>query len=218
MNAGYERRVRPCARWGRAAASRRASLCLLAALPICLGGCSVRTSRFEIIDFRKSGQLEQYHEVFDEAYYDIDGNGHVEIVLRRTDLSETDPGQEITQMVHLRTVWRSIPGETVASRTQINGTVCYLIRSGRTGATFEGAGSVFCKENRRKDTLKGTLELALLRPTRRLTGERPLFERAQLAGEFRAKRDRRRVVRLVNEMNRQFGPLPPYQPPTPGLP
>lgn len=185
-------------------------------LLVCVIGCSARTSTFEIVDYRESGQPKRYRETFNEAYYDVDPHGNVEIVFRRSEPSEADPDREITQVVHIRSVWRSIPGWTVAHSTQINGTVGYLILTGRVGATFEGAGSVFFNENHRKNRLKGTLDLALLRPTRRLAGGNPIFERAELKGKFRAKRDRRRLVRLVNDMNRLFGPLPQYQPPAPG--
>jgi hypothetical protein len=181
-----------------------------------ISGCAGPVSKFKIVDYRESGSTKGYHETFAEAYYDIDPQGNMEIVLRRTEPTEADPGREITQVIHIRSVWRSIPGDTVAHETQINATVGYMIMSGRMGAAFEGAGAVFFKENRGKDTLTGTLDLALLRPTRRLAEGGLIFERAELAGKFHAKRDRRRLIRLVNEMDRLFGPLPRYQPPTPG--
>ncbi len=183
----------------------------MVALVVTAGGCSARWSRFLVVDYRDTGEPKRYQETFKEAYYSIGGDGNVELVLRRSQPSESDPDVDITQLIHIRTVWRSIPGQTVADRTQINGVISYLIAGGGVGATFEGAGSVFFKENRRGDRLRGTLERALLRPTRRLAGGHSLFNRAQLQGEFQAKRDRRRVVRLVHEMNRLFGPLPPYE-------
>ena len=43
-----------------------------------------------------------------------------------------------------------------------------------------------------------------------------VLERAEVTGEFRATRDRRRVVRTLNDMSRRFGPLPRYDaPPSP---
>ena len=115
-------------------------------------------------------------------------------------------------MIHIRGIWRCIPGATVAHRTQINGTVSYHIVSGKVGATFKGAGSVFFKQNDRRDTLTGTLELALLRPQRRIVADSTLFERAELMGEFRAKRDPRLVVRTVNEMDAIFSQPPKRSP------
>ncbi len=179
------------------------------ALTLAVGGCSTRTAEFTIVDYRESGPTKQYQESFEEAYYSIDELDNVDIVLRRTEPSITDADQEITQIIHLRTMWHSIPGSTVADRTQINGKVLYGVVSGPIGATFEGGGSVFFKHNPQQDTLNGTLESALLKPTRRLTSSSDFFKRAELSGEFHAVRDRRRVVRIIHDIDRIFGPLPP---------
>ncbi len=181
----------------------------LALLLFAIPGCSVGESTFEIADYREPGVAKRYRESFDEAYYTLDDDGNLDLILRRSEPSESDPKHIITQVIHIRSVWRCIPGETVTHRTQINGTVSYHIISGRVGATFEGAGSVFFKHRKRTDTLTGTLDLASLRPKRRLAGGADLFRRAELRGRFRATRDPRRVVRIINEMNRLFGPLPP---------
>jgi hypothetical protein len=185
----------------------------LVVLPLFLiTACSTGRSSFEIVDYRESGAAKRYREMFSEAYYDIDPAGYVQIALRRSQPGRADPNTKITQIIHIRSIWQSIPGRTVANETQINGTVSYSIMSGRIGATFEGAGSVFCRQDRDQDMLTGTLELAILKPMRKIAGGRPLFERAQLSGRFRAERDRRRLIRLVNETNRLFGPLPHADP------
>ena len=184
-------------------------------LPIflCLvSGCSTAACRFEIVDHRAGDGDRRYTETFDEAYYDLDGRGNVDIVLRRRQASEAEPADSITQVIHIRSVWRPIPGQTVAGKTQINGCVSYIIVGGRSGATFEGAGSVFFSENEAKGTLTGTLDQASLRPVRRLAGGSSLFERAELSGAFQAHRDKRNTARIINEMNRLFGPLPTYRP------
>ena len=139
----------------------------------------------------------------------LDEHGNVDLVLRRSTAGQTNTNRVITQVVHIRSFWRSIPGETVAHRTQINGLITYCIISGRGGATFEGAGSVFFKQKRRGNTLSGTLDLASLQPKRQLVSDSPVFKRAELTGTFRATHDPRRVVRIINDMNRLFGPLPP---------
>ena len=102
--------------------------------------------------------------------------------------------------------------ESVAHRTQINAQVSYFIRSGELGQTFEGAGSVFFYSDRRGDTIGGTLDLARLKPVRRLVASADLFERVDLSGTFVARRDPKRVQQIVHDMNRRFGPRPPYQP------
>ena len=177
-----------------------------------LSGCAVRPSTFEIVDYRDPGDAKRYQESFDEAYYDLDNHGNVNLVLRRSGAGEGDGAGEsdVTQVIRIRSVWRPVPGRTVSHATQINATVSYFIASGRVGDAFEGAGSVFFSQDRGKDTLTGTLDHAVLRPKRQLAPGEPLFARAELSGEFRAARDRRQVVRIMNETDRRFGPMPPH--------
>jgi len=171
-------------------------------------GCTGRVSTFEIVDYRDPGDAKRYRETFDEAYYDLDNQGNVNIVLRRTGGRSGAGETEVTQIVRIRSVWRPVPGKTGSRATQINATVSYYVVGGRIGDTFEGAGSVYFTQNRGKDVLNGTLDRAVLRPKRQLTPAEPLFARTELSGEFRAARDRRQVVRIMNEADRLFGPLP----------
>jgi hypothetical protein len=172
-------------------------------------GCSTRATTFEIVDYREMGDARRYRETFNEAYYTLDGRGNVDIILRRDTTpgeGETGASPAITQVIHIRSVWRSIPGDTVANRTQINATVSYHILSGRVGATFEGAGSVFYERVRQSNVIRGTLGLATLQPKRLLTSGTTLFRQAEIVGEFEAKENPRRVTQIINEMNRRFGP------------
>jgi hypothetical protein len=182
-----------------------------AAVVAAASGCSAYASTFEIVDYRQAGSAERYRETFDEGYFDIDEHGNVDIVLRRAAPTSDRASQTITQIVHIKSVWRSIPGTTVAHRTQLNGTISYHILSGQTGASFEGAGSIFFDLGMGKDSLSGTLGLAVLHPKRRLAADPLLFRQAELKWHFRASRDPRRVVRIVNEMNRLFR-QPPNRP------
>ncbi len=169
-------------------------------------GCAERVSRMAITDYREPGLAARYQETFDEAYYDIDALGNVDVVLVRGSVLANDNSDRPIQVVHIRSFWRPIPGRTVTHRTQINGTVTYYITSGSVGATFEGAGSVFFKRNKRLDTLSGSLDLARLKPVRRLTQDGAIFRSADITGEFHAVRDRRRLVRIIHEMDRRFAP------------
>ena len=158
-------------------------LCLMAGLTLA-AGCSIRSSAIDIIDYRGPGEAKRYHETFDEAYYDVDKEGNVHIVLRRETSGNGQQGRPITQVVHIRSLWRSIPGRTVAHRTQINSTLTYCMTSGYETAMFEGAGSVFFTRSDRTDTLTGRLDLARLRPVHTRTAQRTLFRGAELSGEF----------------------------------
>ena len=181
-------------------------LCLLVlAMPL---GCRVHPTAFEIVDYREPGNVKLYRETFDEAYYGLDNQGNVNIVLRRSGGRSGAGESEVTQIIRIRGVWRPVAGKTGSHPTQINATVSYYIVGGRVGDTFEGAGSVFFTQNRRKNTLRGSLDRAVLRPKRQLSPGEPLFARAELSGEFRAARDPRQVVRIMNEADRLFGPLP----------
>ncbi|UCF33821.1 MAG: hypothetical protein JSV78_00635, partial [Phycisphaerales bacterium] len=108
-------------------------VCLLL-VPVLLHtiGCAPDLSTFQITDHRPGEPAEQYREEFDEGYYDLSPDGNVDVVLRRVSSSTAERGRRITQIIHLRTFWRSIPGRTVASETQLNGTVRYMIRLGRS--------------------------------------------------------------------------------------
>ncbi len=183
---------------------RRVSLLFLL-LP--LGGCAAPPATFEIADYRGPGEARRYQESFDEAYYDLDQHGNVNIVLRRCG-GRSVGESEVTQIIRIHSVWRPVPGRSVSHATQINATVSYYISGGRVGDTFEGAGSVFYVQNPDKEVLDGTLDHAVLRPKRQLDPGDPLFSRAELKGKFRAARDRRSVVRIMNEADRLFGPLP----------
>ncbi|MDO8632048.1 MAG: hypothetical protein Q7R41_16315 [Phycisphaerales bacterium] len=167
-------------------------------------GCSVAPSAFEIVDHRASGETKRYRETFDESYYDIDKSGNLMLVLRRSQPARGD-APELTQVMVVRGVWRCIPGKTIAQDTQINGTVTYALIGGRSGTTFEGAGSLFFSEDWIGEGLTGSLDLATLRPRRRIGGDEAIFDRAELSGQFHAKRDPRQVCRIVNDLERRFG-------------
>lgn len=203
-------RITIARRLGRAARhagdlGKPARLLLLCTLTVLLTSCTTRQSVFRIVDHRDPGSQVRYHETFDEAFFDMDEHGNVDVVLRRSSPDENHPAQLITQIIHIRSLWRSIPGTTVAHRTQLNSTIRYQVLAGRLGATFEGTGSVFFKLNRRREMLTGSLDLALLQPKRILSAGGDLFKKAELTGEFRAIRDPRTVVRIVNEMDRVVG-------------
>ncbi len=192
------------------------SLVASAAFLLVIGstGCSspAPSSVFKIIDHRYPGEAQRYHEDFDECYYGIGEGGNVDIVLSRTTPGENDPRETFRQVIHIKGVWRCIPGDTVSHRTQINATVIYHIISGRVGMTFEGAGSLFYTLDKSEGTLTGALELAHLLPKRQLVSRGELFERAELTGQFQATRNERRVTRTINEMKRLFGTLRTNQP------
>lgn len=187
-------------------------LWVLALFAGALGGvsaCSHQAANwFDVIDYRAGGGDTHYRETFTEGFFDLDASGNLDLILSRAKIDPDDPAGHITQVIHIRTFWRSIPGVTVAERTQINAEVAYYIISGEVGQSFEGAGSVFFSVNRSGDTITGSLDLARLKPTRQLIAADDLFERVDLSGTFVATKNRRRVRDEIHDMARRFGPRP----------
>lgn len=171
-----------------------------------LTGCAKRTTAFQITDYRSDGSVDYYQETFDEAFFDVDGSGNLDVVFRRSQPATPERDIDLTQIIRLRTFWRPIPGRTAAETTQINGIVSYAIITGNIGTTFEGAGSIFFEID--EDSLTGSLDLAILEPTRHLKAGSRFFNKAELSGKFTARRSPRHVIRIVNDLNRQFGPTP----------
>ena len=181
---------------------------------LAVAGCAPvsSVSVVQLVDHRQAGKTERFRESFKEAWYRLDNHGNIDLVLRRSGGPRDGLDGSLTQLVHIRSIWRPIPGRTVADRTQINGTITYYILSGRVGSAYDGAGSVFYWK-KKDGTLFGTVDRALVRPTRRLGDYQPLFVQAELSGEFVALPDSRRVVELLNKMNGLFGLPPSFQPP-----
>ena len=177
------------------------------------GGCTRQINRFNIQDHRALGPAQNYFERFDECFYCRDAFGHYDIVARRRGTAGSSDGPPFDQIIYIRQVWEAKPGRTAAESSMINATVSYLIVGQDGGASFEGGGFITLQENRRGDQLTGHLESSDLNPQRRRGSVPDVFAKASVTGRFRARRDKRQVVRVVNEMKRLFGPLPPYEPP-----
>ncbi|HUU83246.1 MAG TPA: hypothetical protein VM243_07050 [Phycisphaerae bacterium] len=182
-----------------------------------LFGCQPRSTKFFIDDHRDGASATRYFEAFPECYYCIDAHKHVDIVgLRRTGGDTDNPGTEpAVQVIHIRQVWEANPGTTFAEESMINATVNYMIVGPEGGMSFEGGGFVSHRENRHETELTGKLESSALTPLRQAGAGSDLFERVAVTGTFVAQRDKRQVVRILNEMKRLFGPRPRYfHPPT----
>ena len=170
-------------------------------------GCSQKVTRF-VIDDCGSGEASSFFEEFHEAYYGTDSFGNVDIVCRRS-VQESNPDDEpLVQVLHIRSFWRPHPGVTSAEPSMINALVSYMIVSGNTGTSFDGAGFVSFRQDRKKSTLTGKLESARLTPYRRLGDAPNIFEKPEISGEFIAQKNMRKVVAILNEMKRTLGPMP----------
>lgn len=178
------------------------SIYLSCVLAVVVAGCATPGAILDIVDDGPSGAPTRYRQVFEDAFFDFDANRTVNIVLQSRSTDIRDPDSTIKQTVHIRSVWESTPGDTIAEKTQINATVLYVLQSGGLVACYEGGGALIFEVNKKGDEIKGTLELARLRPTQDGVAGETLFRRPVVDGKFRAVRNRRRVARVVNETNR----------------
>ncbi|MBN1512176.1 MAG: hypothetical protein JXB13_09190 [Phycisphaerae bacterium] len=179
-------------------------------------GCEPRTTRFQVVDYAPDGRQGRFFEEFDECYYARQPDGAVDVVARRRGCLMGEAEEATTQVIHLHGIWRPVPGDTAVESTQVNATVSYWIVGELGGIALEGGGFVFSQENHDRDTLTGTVESSALQPVRRIGRGPSPFNRVELTGKFRAVHDRRRTIRLINDMRMQFGPLPRYESPPPG--
>jgi hypothetical protein len=179
-------------------------------------GCHKSAGLFEITNYVDVGESEQLHEVFDEAYYMTSADGNIDVVVRRGSQNDLNDPKRLTQIVHIRSVFSPVEGRNKIESSMINGVVGYSIIGDLGAVCFQGAGFASFTENRTGDTLKGELEQSNLRQVRRVGEIGDIFNRTRLSGEFKATRDEKAVVRILNEMNRFLGPQPRYAPPPPG--
>jgi hypothetical protein len=170
-------------------------------------GCAAEPSRLRITDYPSPGSVRTLSGSFEEGYYRIDAAGNLDLILRHA--ADPDAKAAADQVVHVSTVWRSIPGQTAADETQINGTVVYAILGPGVDSTYEGAGSVFFSTDPMTGAFTGRLNRVILRPKRQLAEGPPLFERVQISGAFHADLDPRKTVQTINDLERQFGPRTP---------
>ena len=170
-------------------------------------GCASPGATVRLLDYSGSGTPQPYVENFPEAYYALDPQGNVDLILRRAEEPSGGEG-EVVQLVHLRSVWRSIPGRTVADATQINAAVRYEITTAGEVLRLEGAGSVFFYKSGEGAELVGSVDEAFLKADGQAHAAELPFGRVKLSARFRAQCDPRRVKRWMNELDRSF-PAPP---------
>ena len=176
-----------------------------ALLAASVAGCLAPHTRITDRDNQDPVNIRTYTASFDEAYYELDGVGNIDLVLLTRSDELGEPG--VSQIMHVRSVWPCIPSATVASETQVNGTITYAVLGGGLSTTYEGAGSVFFyKDPVFEDRITGSIDRAVLTPQRQIAPTDPIFKRLEISGAFTANRDPRRTVREMNDLARRFGP------------
>ena len=181
---------------------------VLVSICILLPACRSNVTRFEVIDYSSNADPLHYFQEFDECYYRVDGEGNIDIVARRRGRPTNRVDDGPVQVVHLRTIYQSVPGQTPVERTMTNATVSYIIMDHGTGVSFDGAGFLLCTIHRNGRELTATLEESTLRPMRRLGTAGPqVFERPCVTGRIYAQLDPRRTLRILNESRHLLRPM-----------
>ena len=166
-------------------------------------GCATDSAHIQITERPSTLEIRRYQESFDEAYYDLGPSGNLRLVLRKRQPASLE-GDELTQTIVVESVWRPLPGVTVADRSQINGTVTYELAGRRIVQNLTGAGSVFFYENDAADRLTGTLSHVTLESQSPDLGD-GFLQRVELCGDFSASRNPYLALQLANDTRRQTG-------------
>lgn len=166
-----------------------------------IAGCAVDSAQIQITERPSTFETRRYQETFDEAYYDLSASGNLRLVLRKRRPASMD-SDELTQTIVVESVWRSLPGVTVAERSQINGTVTYGLAGQRIVQNLTGAGSVFYYENDAGDRLTGSLAHVTLESQSPDLGD-GFLQRVELCGDFSASRNPHQALQITNEIKRE---------------
>ena len=178
-------------------------------------GCAPRprVTEFFIDDYRGEEALEQLSASFERAYFATNAGGTMDIVAISEPLADSNPETQVAQVLHIRQVYPAVPGRTFVEDSMINATVCYALLGPGYGQTYEGGGFVTYSQNWSKDKIAGRLKSATVEPLRRVGQSDDLLHKAVIHGTFVAHEDKRQVLRVLNDLDRLFGPKPNYTPP-----
>jgi len=140
-----------------------------------------------------------------EAYFAQAADGGLDILLNWKQPTQTDPTQEIQQVVFAHAFWTPRPGTTRANASMLNATLRFMILTPPTGVGYSGAGFLTFAVSRDGTVLDGTIESGELTPTTLAGGAKAPFGPARISGRIRAEQDRRQVVRLLQDADLKLG-------------
>lgn len=197
------------ARRGRLAPTRAGLVGVLATA--CLiwmaGGCGRTPNRLDIASFKEGVGPRSFRQKFEEAHFGRRGRESFDIVLQSRQPSRSAPTQSIRQIVHVRTFWRPIPGDTWADDTGVTAAVRYYVLHGDSGMCYEGGGYVDVKLDRKGKRLLGRLGVVHIKPGRHFGPDKDPFGSIQLGGRIKATLNESRTSAVVRRLMRDFGPF-----------
>jgi hypothetical protein len=175
-----------------------------------LVGCaSDRLNTVQVTHGDAAGVRRTVGQSFEQAYYRRDAGGKLQIALYTRSPVQSDPTQDITQIILITMSWQPHPGKTLAERTMTDAIVKYALINGPHGTCYEGAGFVSVRRNERTGELCGEIESAHLTLRRKSGNPVDIFSgQARLIGHFTAQPSAADVARLTRELNVSLGPPP----------
>jgi hypothetical protein len=177
---------------------------VLAGLLAALAGCSSQSTRIHLTTYDEAGNERRHYADFNRVAFLINPSGLLELGMRVEQPSKLDPTQTITQLIHIREVWKPVPGMTAIDSTQINVQVRYAILTPPTGVRYDGAGFVFAKLAKDGKTIAGNIESGRLAPSHRMADAALPFGVARFSGPFRAVRNEGEVMEIARQLELVF--------------
>lgn len=175
-------------------------------------GCGPVPNRLYVETFPDGATPQRYRTDFAESWFARAPDGGFDILLRSNQPSELDPRQHTEQIIHAHAFWAPVLGTTRAEPSMINATLRFIILTPPTGVGYGGAGFLTFKIDSKGETLEGTIESGELVPKQVAGGARQPFGPARVSGRIVATENRRQVLRLLHEAERQLQAAAPASP------
>jgi hypothetical protein len=169
-----------------------------------LAGCSSQSTRLHLTTYDETGREQHHYADFNRVAFLVNPSGLLELGMRVEQPSKTDPTQTITQLVHIKEVWKPQPGRTAVEKTQVNVQVRYAILTPPTGVRYDGAGFVFSKSKEGSKNIAGEIESGRLAPTYQMADAAIPFGPARISGPFRAVNNPAEVIEIARQMDLLF--------------
>ena len=161
-------------------------------------------TRIELTSVNAVGELQEHFAEFDRASYRMSQDGLVELLLEAVRPAETDPTQNIRQLVCIKSHWLPIPGRTYMEASQINAQVQYAILTPPTGIRYDGSAFVSYELDKHTSELEGKIEGGHMAPRYRMGDAEPPFGPARFEGTFVATENAQEVVAGMQQLASQF--------------
>ena len=177
---------------------------VLTGLLAALAGCSSQATRLYLTTYDEAGREQHHYADFNRVAFLVNPSGLVELGMRVEQPSKTDPTQTITQLIHIKEVWKPVPGRTAVEKTQMNVEMRYAILTPPTGVRYDGAGFVYAKIAKDAKTVTGQIESGRLAPAYRMADATLPFGPARFTGTFRAVNNPGEVIEIARQLDVLF--------------